>query len=120
MSALFLRHEGFLGAVGAFLKVHPMHVPSNIRSGAHAGTEAGSGTARTDNRKLNESVSSKVRCGVIMLACSWFQWVFGQGLCWCRLQWLWCVSGSAEASSVTKRAVSMKRCNTATLSAAAS
>lgn len=24
MNALFLRHEGFLGAVGAFLKVHPM------------------------------------------------------------------------------------------------
>lgn len=24
MQALFLRHEGFLGAVGAFLSVHPM------------------------------------------------------------------------------------------------
>lgn len=24
MNAMFLRHEGFLGAVGAFLKVHPM------------------------------------------------------------------------------------------------
>ena len=24
MAAMFLRHEGFLGAVGAFLKVHPM------------------------------------------------------------------------------------------------
>ena len=24
MSAMFLRHEGFLGAVGAFLKVHPL------------------------------------------------------------------------------------------------
>ena len=24
MKANFLRHEGFLGAVGAFLKVHPM------------------------------------------------------------------------------------------------
>ena len=24
MSAKFLRHEGYLGAVGAFLKVHPM------------------------------------------------------------------------------------------------
>ena len=24
MAALFLRHEGFLGAMGAFLKVHPM------------------------------------------------------------------------------------------------
>ncbi len=28
MSALFLRHEGFLGAVGAFLKVHPMQLPT--------------------------------------------------------------------------------------------
>lgn len=24
MAAMFLRHEGFLGAMGAFLKVHPM------------------------------------------------------------------------------------------------
>ena len=28
MSARFLRHEGFLGAVGAFLKVHPMTPPN--------------------------------------------------------------------------------------------
>ena len=27
MAATFLRHEGFLGAVGAFLKVHPMTLP---------------------------------------------------------------------------------------------
>ncbi|CAL8471142.1 g10684 [Coccomyxa elongata] len=31
MSAKFLRHEGFLGAVGAFLKVHPMTPPSQPR-----------------------------------------------------------------------------------------
>lgn len=27
MSARFLRHEGYLGAVGAYLKVHPMPAP---------------------------------------------------------------------------------------------
>lgn len=27
MSAKFLRHEGYLGAVGAYLKVHPMPAP---------------------------------------------------------------------------------------------
>lgn len=30
MNALFLRHEGFLGAVGAFLKVHPMSGPNPL------------------------------------------------------------------------------------------
>lgn len=29
MKAMFLRHEGFLGAVGAFLKVHPM-APAHV------------------------------------------------------------------------------------------
>ena len=32
MSARFLRHEGFLGAVGAFLKVHPMTPPNQPAS----------------------------------------------------------------------------------------
>ena len=31
MAALFLRHEGFLGAMGAFLKVHPM-TPSSFHA----------------------------------------------------------------------------------------
>ena len=31
MAALFLRHEGFLGAMGAFLKVHPM-TPSSLHT----------------------------------------------------------------------------------------
>lgn len=31
MAALFLRHEGFLGAMGAFLKVHPM-TPSSFHT----------------------------------------------------------------------------------------
>ena len=34
MSARFLRHEGFLGAVGAFLKVHPMTPPNHAPTGA--------------------------------------------------------------------------------------
>jgi hypothetical protein len=40
MSALFLRHEGFLGAVGAFLKVHPMHVPTSSSAAAMAAAVA--------------------------------------------------------------------------------
>lgn len=40
MSALFLRHEGFLGAVGAFLKVHPMHVPTGSSAAAMAAAVA--------------------------------------------------------------------------------
>ena len=31
MAALFLRHEGYLGAMGAFLKVHPM-TPSSFHN----------------------------------------------------------------------------------------
>jgi hypothetical protein len=31
MGAMFLRHEGFLGAVGAFLKVHPMTPPAGSK-----------------------------------------------------------------------------------------
>jgi hypothetical protein len=67
MSALFLRHEGFLGAVGAFLKVHPMHVPtaSSVAAGharaAAANAADGSSVARQDSRVLHESASTKVR-----------------------------------------------------------
>jgi hypothetical protein len=71
MSALFLRHEGFLGAVGAFLKVHPMHVPtaSSVAAGharaAAAGAAGGDGVARQDSRVLHESASTKV-CGACL------------------------------------------------------
>jgi len=34
MKAKFLRHEGFLGAVGAFLKVHPMTPPKEATTSA--------------------------------------------------------------------------------------
>ena len=34
MAATFLRHEGFLGAVGAFLKVHPMTLPVGSKGGS--------------------------------------------------------------------------------------
>ena len=34
MKAKFLRHEGFLGAVGAFLKVHPMSPPKESTTSA--------------------------------------------------------------------------------------
>ncbi|GLC40183.1 hypothetical protein PLESTB_000260200 [Pleodorina starrii] len=40
MAAMFLRHEGFLGAVGAFLTVHPMPVSSSRASGGGAASEA--------------------------------------------------------------------------------
>ncbi|WIA23193.1 hypothetical protein OEZ86_010083 [Tetradesmus obliquus] len=68
MSALFLRHEGFLGAVGAFLKVHPMHVPtaSSVAAGharaAAANAADGEGAvSRQNSRVLHESASTKVR-----------------------------------------------------------
>ncbi len=34
MAAMFLRHEGFLGAMGAFLKVHPMTPSGRASNGA--------------------------------------------------------------------------------------
>ena len=34
MKAKFLRHEGFLGTVGAFLKVHPMTPPKESTTSA--------------------------------------------------------------------------------------
>ena len=33
MTALFLRHEGYLGAVGAFLKAHPMEATETVNQG---------------------------------------------------------------------------------------
>ena len=36
MAALFLRHEGFLGAMGAFLKVHPMAPSFHAAWSGHA------------------------------------------------------------------------------------
>ena len=36
MNAMFLRHEGFLGAVGAFLTVHPMTVPDHHTASGQA------------------------------------------------------------------------------------
>jgi bifunctional damage-control phosphatase, subfamily II, fusion protein len=36
MSALFLRHEGFLGAMGAFLKGHPLEAPLESKMGGSA------------------------------------------------------------------------------------
>lgn len=36
MRATFLRHEGFLGAMGAFLKGHPLHLPPAAAVGAGA------------------------------------------------------------------------------------
>eukprot|EP00775_Hariotina_reticulata_P009200 gene9200-9367_t len=77
MSALFLRHEGFLGAVGAFLKVHPMHVPSSrsFMAAARAAAalrfadRAAGGQAAADSDDMSQqtlteagrSVSTKVR-----------------------------------------------------------
>jgi type II pantothenate kinase len=76
MSALFLRHEGFLGAVGAFLKVHPMHVPTassvaagHARAAAANAADGSSSVARQDSRVLHESASTKVR--VVGLCVHW-------------------------------------------------
>lgn len=51
MAAMFLRHEGFLGAVGAFLKVHSQMTgatqPQKVRrrgQGAGAGRGKGRGS----------------------------------------------------------------------------
>ena len=44
MSARFLRHEGFLGAVGAFLKVHPMTPPNQSASVGREPRKVRSGT----------------------------------------------------------------------------
>jgi hypothetical protein len=52
MNALFLRHEGFLGAVGAFLKVHPMLVHPTAAP------------LRPAMRAFSGSSSSKVGCWV--------------------------------------------------------
>jgi len=81
MSALFLRHEGFLGAVGAFLKVHPMHVPSSrsfmaaARAAAalRSGDRAAWGPAAADADDVSQqtlteagrSVSTKVRRPIV-------------------------------------------------------
>ncbi|KAF8056112.1 pantothenate kinase 2 [Scenedesmus sp. PABB004] len=77
MSALFLRHEGFLGAVGAFLKVHPMALPGGSGAawarGGRAAPGASAGDAGADAggaggergaaaaRGLANSASTKVR-----------------------------------------------------------
>jgi bifunctional damage-control phosphatase, subfamily II, fusion protein len=44
MSALFLRHEGFLGVMGAFLKGRPLALPAEA-GGARGAAEAGRGAA---------------------------------------------------------------------------
>lgn len=48
MAAMFLRHEGFLGAVGAFLKVHPMPFPG---AGGTTSSAAGSQPRKVRGRR---------------------------------------------------------------------
>lgn len=43
MRATFLRHEGFLGAMGAFLKGHPLQLPRSASAAAAAAAGAGAG-----------------------------------------------------------------------------
>jgi len=62
MNALFLRHEGFLGAVGAFLKVHPMHV-------AHAPASALGSRPNSGNRGVTRAHRSKVGGGCWLWTC---------------------------------------------------
>ncbi len=45
MAATFLRHEGFLGAVGAFLKVHPL-APGALGAAASNGSPSGRASER--------------------------------------------------------------------------
>jgi type II pantothenate kinase len=73
MSALFLRHEGFLGAVGAFLKVHPMHVPTSSSAAAMAaavaaaagadGSSAAGAAVRPSLKAAGRDASTKVWVG---------------------------------------------------------
>jgi hypothetical protein len=53
MQAMFLRHEGFLGAVGAFLKVHPI-------SGGPAAAE---GTGAREQRKVRSKFKERFVMG---------------------------------------------------------
>ena len=59
MAATFLRHEGFLGAVGAFLKVHPLTLPvgSKGEAGSSKPTKVGPESAG-QGRKEQDSVDS--------------------------------------------------------------
>jgi type II pantothenate kinase len=68
MQAMFLRHEGFLGAVGAFLKVHPMSV-----SGAPAAAE---GTGAREQRKVRAKFKERFVMGAPFSG----EW----GCCCCR------------------------------------
>jgi hypothetical protein len=53
MAAMFLRHEGFLGAVGAFLTVHPMvGVGAGAGTGARGRSGGGGPEAQAQARKV--------------------------------------------------------------------
>jgi hypothetical protein len=90
MSALFLRHEGFLGAVGAFLKVHPMHVPTSSSAAAMAaavaaaaGADSGGGAAAAAAARpvqaSDRNASTKVCVG--RYCCSGFDWLHFVNVC---------------------------------------
>lgn len=79
MKALFLRHEGFLGAVGAFLKVHPMHVPTSSSVGAAAaaaiaaaagyGSAAATATGRQPSLKSTSDMNVSTKVGACFDCC---------------------------------------------------
>jgi hypothetical protein len=56
MNALFLRHEGFLGAVGAFLKVHPMQL-------AQPGAGGGGSRPSSGNRGVTTTRAHRSKVG---------------------------------------------------------
>jgi hypothetical protein len=71
MSALFLRHEGFLGAVGAFLKVHPMQLPTGAgRRVLGRGGASDDGSAAAGRGVLSSgAASTKARVCVCVFFC---------------------------------------------------
>jgi bifunctional damage-control phosphatase, subfamily II, fusion protein len=62
MEAAFLRHEGFLGAMGAFLKGHPLQLPTATgRRGGRSGFEAAVRARFSERFALGPSASMTER-----------------------------------------------------------
>lgn len=64
MAAMFLRHEGFLGAVGAFLKVHPMQ----DTRGREARKVSCTRLESNDRRHTRDLVSTTSTCFLLVVS----------------------------------------------------